>query len=168
MAVVSQKFPTSTPELLAYMLTTMRAQREYEEPAWRVYDQAYHDKAAATGNRKWSQVDTHLFNQIFTGRARQTALYGHCGVAGHAGDACPSSGATSTKKVAVSAAPFHGMQPKSVGAQGTKRGSDDICWSFNKPQSGVCRFGTLCKFRHMCVACSGRHPEAVCEKKMVK
>ncbi len=38
MAVVSQKFPTSTPELLAYMLTIRRAQREYEEPAWKVYD----------------------------------------------------------------------------------------------------------------------------------
>ncbi len=30
MAVVSQKFLTSTPELLAYMLLIMHAQREYD------------------------------------------------------------------------------------------------------------------------------------------
>ena len=68
-AVVAKKHPDMVPEMLAHMLIVMRAQREYEEPAWRLYDEAFRDKAAATGNRKWSQIDTHIYNQIFTGRA---------------------------------------------------------------------------------------------------
>lgn len=47
MGVLAGKFPNSIRELLAYMITTMKAEKEYEEPAWRVYDQAFRDKAAA-------------------------------------------------------------------------------------------------------------------------
>ena len=35
-----------------------------EYPAWKYHDQAYYDKAAATSNKKWSQIDPALFNQI--------------------------------------------------------------------------------------------------------
>ena len=70
-AVMATKHPESVPDLLAYMLTIMRAQVEYEEPAWRLYDEAFRDKAASTGNRKWALQDIHLYNQFFTGRARR-------------------------------------------------------------------------------------------------
>ena len=66
-AVVAKKHPDMVPEMLAHMLIVMQAQREYEEPAWHLYDEAFRDKAVATGNRKWSQIDTYIYNQIFTG-----------------------------------------------------------------------------------------------------
>ena len=56
--------------MLAYMLSIMRAQQEYEEPAWSRYDEAFREKAASIGNRKWSQIDTHIYNQVFTGCAK--------------------------------------------------------------------------------------------------
>ena len=55
-AVMAKKYPDMVPEMLAYLLIVLRAQREYEEPAWHVYDEAFWDKAAGTGNRKWSQI----------------------------------------------------------------------------------------------------------------
>ena len=57
-------------DLLTYM-AIMQAQREYEEPAWRLYDEAFRDKAASTGNHKWALLDTHLY---FTGRARKAII----------------------------------------------------------------------------------------------
>jgi len=57
-------------ELAAYMPTITTAAQDYEHPAWERYNQVYWDKAVATGNKKWSQVDTALFNQMFTRRAR--------------------------------------------------------------------------------------------------
>ena len=49
--VVAKKHPDMVPEMLAYMLIVLRAQREYEETAWRLYDEAFRDKATATGNK---------------------------------------------------------------------------------------------------------------------
>ncbi len=111
MAVLASKFPTATPDLIAYMLTIMKMQREYEVPAWRLYDQAYRDKAAATGNRKWSQVDTHLYNQVFTGLARRTPICGHCGLSGHGGDVCPSTGFPSRKRITVTNSSIPAVAP---------------------------------------------------------
>ena len=62
MAAIAKHNPDSIPKMLAYMLMIMKAQKEFKEPAWRLYDEAYHEKAAATGNRKWSQIDPLLYN----------------------------------------------------------------------------------------------------------
>ncbi len=70
-AVMASKHPEAVPDMMAYMLVIMRAQQEYEEPAWRLYDQAFRDKAASMGNKKWATIDPHIYNQAFTGRARK-------------------------------------------------------------------------------------------------
>ena len=64
-AVLATEFPDAVPDLLAYMLAIMRAQAEYEEPAWRLYDEAFRDKAASTGNRKWALLDTHIQSTLY-------------------------------------------------------------------------------------------------------
>ena len=89
-AVVAKKHPDMVPEMLAHMLIVMRAQREYKEPAWRLYNEAFRDKAPATGNWKWSQIYTHIYNQIFTGRAKKRLLCSHCSVAAHNTEECPT------------------------------------------------------------------------------
>ena len=70
MAVLAKAELECSTELAAYMLTVTMAAQGYEHPAWEQYDRAYWDKAVATRNKKRSQVDTALFNQMFTGRAR--------------------------------------------------------------------------------------------------
>lgn len=56
-AAMAKHDPCSIPEMLAYMLTIMKAQKESKEPAWRLYDVTYREKAAATGNKKRSQIN---------------------------------------------------------------------------------------------------------------
>ena len=72
MAAVQQHDPGAVNELLAYMFTIIRAAQEFEDPAWRSYDEAFREKAAATGNRKWSEIDSLIYNRVFTGHARKT------------------------------------------------------------------------------------------------
>lgn len=43
-------------------------------------------------------------------------------------------------------------------AAGNKKG---VCWQYN---SGVCRFGGSCKFKHECSGCGGTHPSSRCFK----
>jgi hypothetical protein len=48
MAAVHKQDPPAVNELLAYMFTIIRASQEFEDPAWRNYDEAFREKAAAT------------------------------------------------------------------------------------------------------------------------
>ena len=151
-AVVAKKHPDMVPEMLAHMLIVMRAQREYEEPAWRLYDEAFRDKAAATGNRKWSQIDTHIYNQIFTGRARKRLLCSHCSAATHDTEECPT--VRSQRKWRVEETSFGRLEDIPKGRKG-------ICWDFN---DGACKYGDKCRFRHICSECAGRHPLVSCRR----
>ena len=71
MAAVRKQDPATVKELLAYMFTIIRAAQKFEDPAWRNYDEAFREKAAATGNHKWSAIDTLIYNRIFTGHAKK-------------------------------------------------------------------------------------------------
>ena len=86
MVAMAKHDPGSIPEMLAYMLTIMKAQKEFKEPVWRLYDVTYREKAAATGNKKWSQIDPLLYNQLFTGRANEVAFCQHCHSTTHTSD----------------------------------------------------------------------------------
>ena len=88
MAAMAKHDPGSIPEMLAYMLTIMKTQKEFKEPAWRLYDEAYREKSAATGNRRWSQINPLLYNQLFTGRAIEVAFCQHYHSTTHTGDTC--------------------------------------------------------------------------------
>jgi hypothetical protein len=87
-AVLAKRYPELIADMMAYMITIMRAQIEFEDPAWRTYDEAYRDKAATTGNRKWSEIDPHLHNKIFIGRAKKVAICSLCGNTGHTATSC--------------------------------------------------------------------------------
>ena len=126
------------------------AAQDYEHPAWEQYDRAYWDKAVATRNKKRSQVDTALFNQMFTGRARSFT---------------PNNPKQDTFTESSSIArkwqnpdplftPSSGLSPKLVRAN-----EDTVFGLFNK---GNCTF-KHCKFHHDCSirGCGGTtSPEA--------
>ena len=57
MAVMHQKYPERMPGMIAYMLTIVRTQQEFEDPGWRIHDHNYRLKAAASGNRDWTELD---------------------------------------------------------------------------------------------------------------
>ena len=47
--VMATKSPKQVPELMAYMISILRASQEYDGSAWETYDAAYRRQAAATG-----------------------------------------------------------------------------------------------------------------------
>ena len=59
----------------------MPTAREYEHAAWAAYDVAYRQQAAATGHRRWSEVNTLLYAVCFMGRGKS---------AGHHMTDCPA------------------------------------------------------------------------------
>ena len=149
--VVAKKWPEMIPEMLAYVLIVMWAQREYEEPVWHLYDAAFRDKAAVTGNRKWSQIEPHIYNQVFTGRARKRALCSHCNAATHDTAECPDIRPTYKRRTREAGYGSGDQAPK---------GRKGVCWDFN---DGACEYGGKCRFLNICLECSGRHPKINCK-----
>ena len=78
----------------------MRAQQEYEEPAWSRYHEAYQEKAASIGNREWSQ--THIYNQVFTGRTNKRPMCAGCGSTSHDSSVCPEGHSQGKKFIGTS------------------------------------------------------------------
>ena len=83
--------PSATLELLAYMLTIIRASQQYDGLCWRSYDTNYRIAAAASGNRSWSKLDTDLFTRFFTGRARTVNPCTVCDALTHTSNRLPRS-----------------------------------------------------------------------------
>ena len=135
MAAVQKQEPEAINERLAYMFTIIRAAQESEEPAWRSYDEAFREKAAATGNRKWSDIDSLIYTTEF-------------------------SQATLRKLPPAWPAPvlqIHHSSPPPPKRPALNPPRSDICYLFN---SGSCGYDNMCKFRHTCSICSGRHPQS--------
>ena len=113
---------------------------------------------------KWSVMDSHLYNQIFTGRARKLPVRTHCGVSTHCAEGCPSTGGPAWKRFArdaVSTSLLQILFP--MGTRGLDEAAkEDVCWAF---KAGHCKYVSTCRFWHMCSLCSGRHPEASCPRK---
>ena len=152
MAAIQKQEPEAIKELLAYMFTIIRAAQEFEDPAWRSYDEAFREKAAATGNRKWSEIDSLIYNRVFTGHARKIAIPSHNITSSRSSD-LPGPSISSLQHT------YHSDPPPPKRQALTPQRSD-ICYLFN---SGSCRYGNMCKFRHMCSICSGRHPKVACK-----
>ena len=147
MAVLAKKYPETIGDMMAYMITVMRAQIEFEEPAWRTYDESYRDKAATTGNRKWSAIDPYLYNKIFTGRAKKVAICSSCGNTGHTIAGCKR------KRSAW----------ESSKGEDVKCRSPKIYWDYNS--GSECQYGDNCRFQHRCSECGEQHPVIHCPER---
>ena len=67
-SLCSQRWKT-IPDLMAYMILIIRTHRDYEDIAWRRYDEVFCEKAAVTENHKWDTIDPDLYNRICSGKA---------------------------------------------------------------------------------------------------
>ena len=131
-AAMAAKFPDCAPGFMSHLVTVVKAYLEVEEPVWRLYDEVYREKMAATGVKQWKGMDIGLYQEICGGRRRKW-----------------SSGTKKTER-ASSARP------------GTRRVTkrSRVCWDFN--ERGSCGYGRNCKFAHECSACGGNHPKFRC------
>ena len=155
MAAMAKHDPGSIPEMLAYMLTIMKAQKEFKEPAWRLYDVAYREEAAATGNKKWSQIDPLLYNQLFTGRGNEVAFCQHCHLTAHTSDPCKEAPPRKKPAIAGDNSQHRGWDPSRPHSSGS------VCWQYNQ---GHCSFQPNCHFCHVCSACKRPYPLVYCPR----
>ena len=124
--------PSVTLELLAYMLTIIRASQQYDGLCWRSYDTNYRIAAAASGNRSWSKLDTDLFTRFFNGRARKVNPCMVCDALTHTSTDCPEAPAQPKRD---ETRPVTGPHPKRR-RPFAKTWAADVCAEFNS--KGVC------------------------------
>ena len=162
MAVMHKKFPDKVPNMIAYMLTIVRAQQEFEDPGWRIYDHNYRLKAAASGNQNWAELD---YSQCFTGRAKKVPSCAKCNSFRHAQEDSPHGmplafkGGQIPEPSIPAESSANGQRPTGPRPGGKIRGG--ICFAFD--WEGSCPYNP-CKFRHMCSRCLGRHPSSQCRR----
>ena len=149
--------PSATLELLAYMLTIIKASQQYDGLYWRASDTNYRLTAAATGNRTWSRLDTDLFTRVFTGRARLVSACSVCDSLSHPTVDCPEAPSTLTGKRHDS-----GSRVSDSPAVAAKRRKVSRSWApytcAEFISKGSCSYGGKFKFRHSCGPCGGDHP----------
>lgn len=123
---------------MSHMLVVLKAHGEVEDPAWRLYDEAFQEKMAATGVRAWPGIDVQVYQETCgcypRKRAERQSFSGR-------------GGAPSGKRPAE-------------GGEGRK---PLICWQFN--EGALCKYGKACKFPHLCEVCEGGHPKVHCPKR---
>ena len=62
-AAMAQSFPASMAGFMSHMLVVLKAFKEIEEPGWRLYDEAFREKMAATGSRRWKGMDVQVYQE---------------------------------------------------------------------------------------------------------
>ena len=130
--------------MMAYMILIIHTHHDYEDPAWRRYDEAFRDKAAVTGNCRWAALDPDLYNRICSGRGRVVPIRGGPG--------------RSFSDVSTSLP--NKKNTKDLASSSVSRGKrSNICYDWNKDN---CAYNP-CKYRHICSECSGRHPLTQCK-----
>ena len=75
---MATRYPQYVPEFMVYQRTMVRAARNFEGLAWVSYDICYRRKAARCRDLHWSRVDSALYHEAFTGRARSVPRCSLC------------------------------------------------------------------------------------------
>ena len=165
--ILAKQFPDSVPELMSYMITIIKASRNYEGLAWVNYDTLYRRRAAATNCRSWSQINPSLFPLCFTGKGQNSQQCDLCGDTSHRAEDCTIV-AESEPDLASRLRTLESRLLTMNQGPGTfqkranpaRRRSEEVCNRYNEQQ---CRF-YYCRYRHVCSACGGNHPVVLCRQ----
>lgn len=153
-AVLSAKYPDKTPQLMGYLKSIVKAHRTFKGEGWVTYDSCYRRNAALTKSLDWGQVDFHLYNETFAGRARPIRRCTHCNSEHHTEEDC------------VLAPDSRYQRDKSFTRTPSARppsAANHLCQLFNAKYGNKCYFNS-CKFAHKCMECRGNHPISSCNR----
>ena len=149
-AVLSTKLPSKTAQFMAYLCTIVHASRNFKGAAWTSYDAAYRCQAAATGSLDWAIVNSALYSEAFTGRARTLPRCRYCISNTHFSHEClyaPAKTSPPIPKVPRGAANSGGFchpQPPGLLADAV-----ELCGLFNRPGGNQCHY-RYCRYAHIC------------------
>lgn len=163
--VLSRAYPSTVPELMAYLATIVKCARDFEGVSWAQYDRAYRRHAAQTKDLRWSRLNPTLYSLCFAGKAKRSVLCAHCLSDSHGSAQCPDN-----------LFPWQGMfgppqgvgpvQSAMFGAGGASRTRQTLqtCHLYNAKDGPRCTY-SQCKFAHRCAVCKGPHARYYCRQK---
>ena len=109
----------------------------------------------------WSYIDMAELQPLGSIECRSLQMCTNCNHIGHETNACPVAASTAGKQFGRARSP----ETEKVGLPLAKRrapsSASGVCWEFN--YEGRCSY-EVCKFRHVCQICQGRHPGIHCTK----
>ena len=80
----AQTYPQKISQLMAYMCTIIRIEKDFEDNAWQNYDTAFRRQAACTKSLEWGMIDPTLYSMVLTGHSKWKERCGYCFSADHA------------------------------------------------------------------------------------
>ena len=159
-AVLASRFPEKAPELFAYQATIVRAERNYEGQQWVAYDRQFRREALAGKSLDWSIPNHRLYQEAFTGRARNIPRCSYCVQDDHTSELCTKNPARACFGWPAGFPVWPSVQPPTLPNQGWPQPSPELCRRFN---SGRC-FAVRCRYTHACTECGGGHPARDCPR----
>ena len=168
-SVLATKFPSYTPEFMAYQQTIIKAAGNFEGSAWATYDMCYRRKASRTRSLCWSQIDSALYHELFTGRARAIPRCTLCLSRNHMAPNCPLF---PQQPFYHATAPHHSLPQTPQQTMLSMPGPQDptVCGLFNKREGNQCRYKN-CRYLHICRLCFDQfrsfqaHPALECHQR---
>ena len=106
-AILVTRFLGKAPEFLAYQAPIVRSEWNYEGLQWVIYDRQYRRDVLARKDLNWSVLNSRLYNEAFTGRARAIPRCTHCLGDDHAAGSCPLNPSFNVVGVAPSPSPTY-------------------------------------------------------------
>ncbi len=150
--------------MLAYQALIVRCERNYREGKWVSYDRAFRREALAASSLDWSVPNPRLYQEAFTGRARDIPRCSYCLDDHHRSENCPSNPqrATSHNSPHQYCGGAADTIPPPLPPPTGRRPSQELCIRYNK---GKCRASDArCRYTHACRECQGRHPALHCPR----
>ena len=160
-AILASTYPDKAPHLFAYLRTIVRASRTFESTAWAAYDVAYRRQAANQRTLDWGVLDSGLYNDAFTGRAKAIPRCSYCLADTHHSRDCPDAPGGKHGDAGIPGeAKFTRTGPRPV-AGSAATASVEICRLFNSPGGNRCKY-PRCRYAHLCHSCHAPHPVVEC------
>ena len=151
------------PQLMAYICTIIRTEKDFEDNAWQNYDTAYRRQAALTKSLEWGNIEPTLYSMAVTGHSKRRERCTYCSSPDHCTHACPIQ----QQQHGYSRPNSQVLQYRGqyMPQRAPKRKQEqDICYLFNAKEGDKCHYKE-CGFAHSCAICRGHHPRSRCDKK---
>ena len=162
-AVLAQRFPEKAPELFAYQAYIIRCERNYQRQQWVAYDRRFRKEALAVRSLDWSVPNQRLFQEAFTGRAKEIPRCSYCLEDDHAAAACPSNPHRPLFTWPTNMPQWPGPSHQQPAPWTPTDPTREVCRRFN---FGSCRMPqSRCKYLHACSGCRGNHRASACPLK---
>ena len=161
-SICGTRSPEMVPELMAYMGTIIRANREYTGLEWSKYDMLFQKHAALRKETRWSVINPTIYARCFTTATRNPPRCELCLPVAHETKDCSQHNSSEgdiegrlrcmeqTIQSFSMAPPRHNIQF-----------SGEVCRKWNRGEYSY----LYCRHTHVCSLCGGAHPAVRCSRR---